>query len=62
LVYLGLENDGHPGLAELEAVAYVDADAEQDMLDELLRETILRSPVTQTLLHAVTIKAQMRRA
>lgn len=62
LVYLGLENDKHPGLSEVEAVAYVDADAEQDILDQLLRETILRSPVTQTLLHAVTIKTLMRRA
>jgi uncharacterized OsmC-like protein/TusA-related sulfurtransferase len=61
LVYLGLEHNGHPGLADVEVVAYVDADAEQDILDELLRETILRSPVTQTLERAVAIKTQIRR-
>jgi len=61
LVYLVLEHNGHAVLADGEVVAEVDADAEQDILDELLRETILRSPVTQTLERAVAIKTQMRR-
>jgi uncharacterized OsmC-like protein/TusA-related sulfurtransferase len=62
LVYLGLENNGHPGVAGIDAVAYIDADAGQDILNELLQETILRSPVTQTLQHAIAIKTQMRKA
>ncbi|HYA98247.1 MAG TPA: OsmC family protein [Methylomirabilota bacterium] len=62
LVYLGVESAGNPGLAEVEAVIYVDCDAGQEALDELVRETMERSPVTQTLQRAVAIKAQTRRA
>jgi uncharacterized OsmC-like protein/TusA-related sulfurtransferase len=62
LVYLGLEDHGHPGLARLEAVVYVDSDAEQEFLNELLQDTIRRSPVTQTLQHSIGIKAEIRRA
>jgi len=62
LVYLGLEDSGHPGLANLEAVVYVDSDAEQELVDELLLDTIRRSPLTQTLQHSMAIKVEMRRA
>jgi uncharacterized OsmC-like protein/TusA-related sulfurtransferase len=62
LVYLGLEDHGHPGLANLEAVVYVDSDAEQEVLSELLQDTIRRSPVTQTLKNSMAIKVEMRRA
>ncbi|MGA7219529.1 MAG: OsmC family protein [Candidatus Sulfotelmatobacter sp.] len=67
LVYLGLENSGledsgHPGLENLEVVVYVDSDAEPAALDELLRDTVRRSPVTQTLERSMTIKVEARKA
>jgi uncharacterized OsmC-like protein len=67
LVYLGLEppdqgDQRHPGLANLEAVVYVDSDADEDVLQELLQDTIRRSPVTQTLQHAIAVKVEMRKA
>jgi uncharacterized OsmC-like protein/TusA-related sulfurtransferase len=62
LVYLGLEDQGHPGLSNLECAVYVDSDTETEILNELLRETIRRSPITQTLQHVIAIKVDVRRA
>src|SRR5208282_1543833 len=52
LVYLGLQDTGKPGLTDVRAVVYIDADADWDALEELLAETVRRSPVTQTFLNA----------
>jgi len=62
LVYLGVHDSGNPGLADVRAVVYVDADAEPAVLEELLDETIRRSPVTQTFQNAVPFRAEIRKA
>ncbi|HTR47277.1 MAG TPA: OsmC family protein [Verrucomicrobiae bacterium] len=62
LVYLGVHDSGNPGLAEVKAVVYVDADAELDVLQQLLDETIRRSPVTQTLRNGAALRADIRKA
>jgi len=49
LVFLGIEERGHPGLGTIRGKVYVDADAEPEGLEELWRETLRRSPVAQTL-------------
>ncbi len=62
LVYLGLEDAGNPGLTGVRAVIYVDADAEQDALEQLLAETVRRSPVAQTFERPVPFTAELRKA
>jgi uncharacterized OsmC-like protein/TusA-related sulfurtransferase len=61
LVFLGLEEQGHPGLKGIEGRLYVDAEAEDDVLQQLWRETLERSPVTQSLVRQVPIQIEMRR-
>ncbi len=62
LVYLGLQDVGNPGLTDVRAIVYVDADAETEILEKLLAETVRRSPVTQTFEHAVSFTAELRKA
>jgi TusA-related sulfurtransferase/uncharacterized OsmC-like protein len=62
LVYLGLQDAGNPGLADVRAVVYVDADADADTLEELLADTVRRSPVTQSFINTVSFHAQIRKA
>jgi len=62
LVYLGLQDEGNPGLTDVRAIVYVDADAETEILEKLLAETVRRSPVTQTFQHAVSFTAELRKA
>ena len=62
LVYLGVHDAGNPALAEVKAVVYVDADAETDTLQELLNDTVRRSPITQTLQNAVPVRVEIRKA
>ncbi len=62
LVYLGLQEEGNPGLGGVRATVYVDADAEPELLEELLAETPRRSPVTQTFQRAVAVTAELRKA
>jgi TusA-related sulfurtransferase/uncharacterized OsmC-like protein len=62
LVYLGLQDEGYPGLTDVKAVIYVDADADLETLENLLAQTIRRSPVTQTFLHAANFDAEIRKA
>jgi TusA-related sulfurtransferase/uncharacterized OsmC-like protein len=61
LVFLGLEEQGHPGLKGIEGRLYVDAEAEEEVLQQLWRETLERSPVTQSLVRQVPIQIDMRR-
>ena len=49
LVYLGLEDEGSPGLTAIEGRLYVDADADEEALAGLWRETLRRSPLARTL-------------
>jgi TusA-related sulfurtransferase len=62
LVYLGVEQAGHPGLQAVEGRAFVDADADDTVLDELWRQTIACSPLAQTLLRPVPLAVELRRA
>jgi uncharacterized OsmC-like protein/TusA-related sulfurtransferase len=61
LVFLGLEEEGHPGLKHIQGRLYVDADGDEDTLQELWQETLRRSPVTQSLLHEVPVQLELRR-
>ncbi len=62
LVFLGVEDSGHPGLSSLEATIYVDADGEDDELRAIWEDTVKRSPVAQTLLRGVPVRTTLRRA
>jgi uncharacterized OsmC-like protein/TusA-related sulfurtransferase len=61
LVFLGLEDDGHPGMKRIDGRLYVDADAEDDVLEEIWQETLQRSPVTQSVARQVPVQIDMRR-
>jgi uncharacterized OsmC-like protein len=61
LVYLGLQDEGNPGLANVRAVVYVDADADAGTLEELLADTVRRSPVTQSFVNTVSFHAEIRK-
>jgi uncharacterized OsmC-like protein/TusA-related sulfurtransferase len=61
LVFLGLEDGGHPGLAAIEGRLYVEADGDDAALQELWQETLIRSPVTQSLARQVPVHVEMRR-
>jgi len=60
LVFLGLEADGDAGLAQIEGRIYVDADAEPDVLEAVLQETLRRCPVTRSLLRQVPVQVELR--
>jgi hypothetical protein len=60
-VFLGLEEQGHPGLKQVGGRLYVDAAADEDVLQELWQETLKRSPVTQSLLREVPVQLELRR-
>ena len=62
LVFLGMEDEGNPGLAEVSGRIYVDADGEDEALLALWDETVLRSPVAQSLLRGVPVRVDFRRA
>jgi uncharacterized OsmC-like protein/TusA-related sulfurtransferase len=62
LVYLGLQAAGNPGLAEVRAVVYVDADTDVETLEELLAETVRRSPVTQTFQNGGAFHVELRKS
>jgi hypothetical protein len=51
---------GHAGLAAVQTVLYVDADADEETLQQLLNETVKRSPAAQTLQNAISIAVQLR--
>jgi TusA-related sulfurtransferase/uncharacterized OsmC-like protein len=61
LVFLGLEEQGHPGLKTIDGRLYVDADGDEDVLQEIWQETLKRSPVTQSLLREVPAQLELRR-
>ena len=61
LAFLGLAEDGHPGLKGVEGRLYVEAEAEDAVLQQLWRETLDRSLVTQSLARQVPIQVEMRR-
>jgi uncharacterized OsmC-like protein/TusA-related sulfurtransferase len=62
LVFLGVEEDGHPGLRAIEGTLFVDADADDAVLHKLFDETVRRSPVAQSLLRTVGVAVKLQRA
>jgi uncharacterized OsmC-like protein/TusA-related sulfurtransferase len=60
MVFLGVAADGDPGLAGLDVVAYVDADADEAALQAAFAETVRRCPVTQTLLRGAPVTTSLR--
>jgi len=61
LVFLGLEEEGHPGLKTIQGRLYVDVDGDEEVLQDLWQETLRRSPVTQSLLRGVSTHFEFRR-
>ena len=61
LVFLGLEEQGHPGLNTIQGRLYVEADGDEDVLQDIWQETLRRSPVTQSLLREVSTQFEFRR-
>lgn len=62
LVFLGIEPPGDPGLSRVEGTLYVDADAEDEALDALFRETLERCPIARTLSKSALLDIHWRRA
>lgn len=62
LVFLGVEDSGHPGLSSVEATVYADVDGEDAEVQALWDETVKRSPVAQSLLRGAPVKTTMRRS
>ena len=61
LVFLGLEEQGHPGMQTIDGRLYVDADGDDAALQELWQETLTRSPLTQSLTRQVPVQVEFRR-
>jgi uncharacterized OsmC-like protein/TusA-related sulfurtransferase len=61
LVFLDLEEQGHPGMQRIDGRFYVDADGDDDVLQDIWEETLRRSPVTQSLTRQVPVQLDMRR-
>jgi uncharacterized OsmC-like protein/TusA-related sulfurtransferase len=64
LVFLGIDepSKGSAGLAAIEGTLFLDADGDDALLQGLFEETLLRSPVAQTLLRQVPLRVNLRRA
>jgi uncharacterized OsmC-like protein/TusA-related sulfurtransferase len=61
LVFLGLEEQGHPGMKTIDGRLYVDADGDDETLRELWQETLTRSPVAQSLMRELPVQLEFRR-
>jgi len=61
LVFLGIEDSGHPGLSQVRVKAYVEAEADDDVLAAHWADAFKRSPVAQTLLRGANIAAEFMR-
>jgi TusA-related sulfurtransferase len=60
LVFLGVDDADHPGLAGITAIAYVDSDADPTQLETVLADTVRRCPVAQSLLRTVPLDVQCK--
>ena len=61
LTHLGVIGEqGHPGVASIQGTLYVTADAEPGALDGLWRDTLLRSPLVNTLQRSVELSLDLR--
>ncbi len=62
LVFLGIEEQGSPGLQSIEGTLYVDAPGADDArIDEIWLETLRRSPVANSLLHGCRLNIRCAR-
>lgn len=61
LVFLGVEEDGHSGLAAIEGSIYIDADADEVQLVEIWQETVRRSPVVNSLIRSVPVRVEVKK-
>ena len=65
LVFLGIENEGSPGFAEISGRVFVDADTAEGVGDEVIeaiwQDTLKRSPVAQTLARGIKLNLQLSR-
>ena len=59
-VFLGVEQAGHSGFRAITGTLYVRADAEEELLQQLWRQTLAASPVTNTLARPVTLDIAMQ--
>nr|HMQ22679.1 OsmC family protein [Planctomycetota bacterium] len=59
LYFLGVEDEGSPALDSVEVSVYVDADADADLLQRSLDETLQRCPVTRTLLQNCAVQTRL---
>jgi uncharacterized OsmC-like protein len=62
LTFFGMSKDGHPGFREITVKAYVDADADDDTLKKVWRETVASSPIGNTLVRDVVVHDELVRA
>ena len=60
LVFLGVQDSGHPGLSQVTGRCFLDADAEDDVLAELWAETVRRSPIANSLQRTVEVDVSLR--
>jgi len=59
LVFLGIEETGHAGLADISGTAYVESDAPLAKIRELWEHTLRVSPVVNTLLRDAKLNLQV---
>lgn len=60
LTFLGVEDEGSPGLSRVEGKFYVRSDGDEERLEQLWEETVRRSPVTQTLLGEAVVEIEFK--
>ena len=61
LVFLGIEDAGHPGLDSIEGTLYVSGPGTDDEYERILQDTLTRSPVTHSLAARDRMSIQLRR-
>lgn len=59
-VFLGVESEGHSGFRSISGTLYVQADAEEAVLEDIWRHTLAVSPLTNTLARPVTLDITVR--
>ncbi|NUQ34804.1 MAG: OsmC family protein [Planctomycetaceae bacterium] len=65
LVFLGIEDDGNPGIETIDGKVYVDADSDKgasnDEIERIWQDTLRRSPLAQTLAPHVKLNIDLKR-
>ncbi len=59
-VFLGVEQQGHSGFRNITGTLYVQADADEDVLEAIWQHTLAVSPVTMTLARPVALDITLR--